>query len=42
MASTSAEDSALQTSAGEPGAVEFVIVPVTSEATIITVPEVSA
>jgi len=41
VASISAEDSALQTSAGEPGAVEFVAVPVALEATTITVPEVS-
>jgi len=42
VASSSTEDNALQTSAGEPGAVEFVIVPITSEAIIITVSEVSA
>ena len=42
VASTSAEDSALQTSAGEPGAVEFIAVSVASEATTITVPGVSA
>ena len=41
MASTSAEDSALQTSASEPSVVEFVVVPVASEAFTITVPEVS-
>ena len=42
VASISVEDNALQTSASEPGAMEFVVVPFTSEATTITVPEVSA
>ena len=42
MASTNAEDSALQTSADEPGVVEFVAILITSEATRIIVPEVSA
>ena len=41
MASTSTEDSALQTLASEPSAVEFVPAPVIPEATTITVPEVS-
>ena len=38
VASTSAEDSALQTLAGEPSAVEFVAAPIVPEATTITVP----
>ena len=42
VASTGAEDSLLQTSAAEPGIVEFVAALVASEATIITVPEVLA
>jgi len=42
VVSTSAEDSALQTSAGEPSAMEFVVAPVAPKATTITVPEVSA
>jgi len=42
VASTNAEDNALQTSAREPGAVEFVAAPVVSEATTITVQEVLA
>ena len=41
VTSTSAEDNAFQTSAGKPGVVEFVVVPVASEATTITIPEVS-
>jgi len=41
MASTSAEDNTLQTSTGEPGAVEFIAVHVASEAITVTVPEVS-
>ena len=42
MASTSAEDSAFHTLAGELSIVEFVAVPVASKATTITVPEMSA
>jgi len=42
VASTSAEDNALQTLAVEPGVMEFVVVLVASEATTIMVPEVSA
>ena len=42
MASTGADDSALQTSTAEPGTMEFVAPPVASEATIITVLEVPA
>ena len=41
MASTGVENSALQTSAGEPSNVEFVVVPVASEATTIMIPGVS-
>jgi len=41
VASTSAEDSALQTLAGEPSAVEFVAAPIVPKATTITVSEVS-
>ena len=36
------EDNAVQTSAGEPNAVEFVAAPVAVEATTITIPEVLA
>ena len=42
MASIGAEDSAVQTSTGEPGAVEFIVAPVAVEATTITIPEVLA
>ena len=42
VVSASVEDSAVQTSAGEPSAVEFVAAPVAAEATMITIPEVSA
>jgi len=42
VASIHAEDSAVQTLAGEPSAVEFVAAPVAMEATTITVLEVSA
>ena len=42
VASTGAEDSALQTSAAQPGSMEFVAAPGASEATTITVPEVPA
>jgi len=42
VASTGAEDSALQTSTAEPGSVEFVAAPVALEATTITVSEVLA
>jgi len=41
VASTSAEDSALQTSAGEPSAVEFVAAPVVPDAITIKIPEVT-
>jgi len=41
VASTGAEDSALQTSTAKLGIVEFVVASVASEATTITVPEVS-
>jgi len=41
VASTNAKDSALQTLASEPSAVEFVPAPVVPEATTITAPEVS-
>jgi len=39
---TSVEDSVIQTSAGESGAVEFVVAPVVAEATTITISKVSA
>ena len=42
VASTSAEDNALQTSTAEPNTVEFVPAAVASEATMVTVPEVPA
>jgi len=42
VASISAEDNTVQTSAGEPSAVEFVAAPVVAEATTITLPEVPA
>ena len=42
MASISAEDNTVQTSAGEPSVVEFVAAPVAVEATTINVPEVLA
>ena len=42
MASISAEDSTVQTSAGEPSAVKFVDAPVAVEAATITDPKVSA
>ena len=42
VASTSAKDSALRTSAGEPSVVEFIAAPVASEAITIMVPEVSS
>jgi len=42
VVSTSAEDSAVKTSADEPSAVVFVAAPIAAEATTITIPEVSA
>ena len=42
MASIDAEDSAVQTSAGEPSAMEFVTAPVATETTTIIVLEVLA
>ena len=42
VVSTSIEDNTVQTSAGEPSAVEFVAAPVVAEATTITLPEVPA
>ena len=41
VASTGAEDKALQTSTAEPSTVELVPAAVASEATTVTVPEVS-